>query len=153
MATSKAGSPISSKIAGSAMEGRHHALQAVYDMPSRSISGFGSWILPAMTRSGHRAIASGAKPDLLTTGRGSMFGSQPAPDDQAGWHTLRMYRRLQEDMDINCGCRTLRRASIEQMGRSSSTRNPARCPGERNQSELLGLGTIEFIPWHLGVVS
>src|SRR5256885_13648981 len=43
-------------------------------------------------------IASGAHLICFTTGRGSMFGSKPAPTIKLASNTP-MYRRLEEDMD------------------------------------------------------
>ncbi|MGT2494763.1 hypothetical protein ACU4GD_40980 [Cupriavidus basilensis] len=47
-------------------------------------------------------IASGANLICFTTGRGSMFGSKPAPTIKLASNTP-MYTRLESDMDINCG--------------------------------------------------
>ena len=47
-------------------------------------------------------IASGANLICFTTGRGSMFGSKPAPTVKLASNTP-MFTRLEEDMDINCG--------------------------------------------------
>jgi altronate hydrolase len=97
-------------------------------------------------------IASGANLICFTTGRGSMFGSKPAPTIKLASNTA-MYRRLQEDMDINCGLVLDGEASIEQMGQIIFDEILRAASGERTKSELLGLGDHEFIPWHLGVVS
>jgi altronate hydrolase len=81
-----------------------------------------------------------------------MFGSKPAPTIKLASNTA-MYRRLQEDMDINCGLVLDGEASIEQMGQIIFDEILRAASGERTKSELLGLGDHEFIPWHLGVVS
>jgi altronate hydrolase len=64
-----------------------------------------------------------------------------------------MYRRLEEDMDINCGLVLDGEASIEQMGQRIFEHMLRSASGERTKSELLGLGDNEFVPWHLGIVS
>jgi altronate hydrolase len=97
-------------------------------------------------------IASGANLICFTTGRGSMFGSKPAPTIKLASNTA-MYTRLEEDMDINCGLVLDGEASIEQMGQMIFDDILRAASGKRTKSELLGLGDNEFIPWHLGVVS
>ncbi|HEX6111653.1 MAG TPA: altronate dehydratase family protein, partial [Geminicoccaceae bacterium] len=47
-------------------------------------------------------VASGANIVCFTTGRGSCFGFKPAPSIKLATNT-EMYRRMEEDMDINCG--------------------------------------------------
>src|SRR5690606_16483572 len=47
-------------------------------------------------------IAGGANLIAFTTGRGSMFGAKPVPSIKLATNTP-MYKRLTEDMDINCG--------------------------------------------------
>lgn len=47
-------------------------------------------------------VASGANMICFTTGRGSVSGFKPAPCIKLATNT-EMYRKLEEDMDINCG--------------------------------------------------
>ena len=88
---------------------------------------------------------------MLTTGRGSMFGAKPVPSIKLATNTP-MYRRLEEDMDINCGEVLDGTASIAQMGRQIFQHLLRTASGERSKSELLGLGDHEFVPWNIGVV-
>lgn len=97
-------------------------------------------------------IASGANLICFTTGRGSMFGSKPAPTIKLASNTP-MYQRLEEDMDINCGLVIDGVLSVEQMGERIFRHILRSASGEPTKSELLGLGDHEFVPWHLGIVS
>ena len=97
-------------------------------------------------------IASGANLICFTTGRGSMFGSKPAPTIKLASNTA-MYERLRDDMDINCGTILDGQHSVQEMGQLIFDAILSHASGESTCSELLGLGDHEFIPWHLGVVS
>jgi altronate hydrolase len=97
-------------------------------------------------------IASGANIICFTTGRGSMFGSKPAPTIKLASNTP-MYTRLEEDMDINCGAILDGECTMEQMGQRIFDHILRIASGESSKSELLGLGDHEFVPWHLGIVS
>ena len=96
-------------------------------------------------------IAGGANVILFTTGRGSMFGAKPAPSIKLATNTP-MFRKLEEDMDINCGEVLDGTATIQGMGRQILDHILRVCSGERSKSELLGLGDHEFVPWNIGVV-
>jgi altronate hydrolase len=97
-------------------------------------------------------IASGANLICFTTGRGSMFGSRPAPTIKLASNT-EMFTRLEEDMDINCGLILDGQASVQEMGQLIFEDLLKHASGEPTKSELLDLGDHEFVPWHLGVVS
>jgi altronate hydrolase len=96
-------------------------------------------------------IASGAQLVVFTTGRGSAFGSKPAPTIKLATNTA-MYRVLDEDMDINCGDIIDGGVSIESKGEEILEAMIAIASGERSKSEMLGLGDNEFIPWQIGAV-
>ena len=97
-------------------------------------------------------IASGANLICFTTGRGSMFGSKPAPTLKLASNTP-MFKRLEEDMDIICGRVLDGECDIPQMGQLIFEHILRTASGQRSKSELLGLGDHEFVPWHLGIVS
>ena len=97
-------------------------------------------------------IASGANLICFTTGRGSMFGSRPAPTIKLASNS-EMFTRLEEDMDINCGRILDGEASVQEMGQLIFEQILKHASGEPTKSELLDLGDYEFVPWHLGVVS
>jgi altronate hydrolase len=97
-------------------------------------------------------IASGANMICFTTGRGSMFGSKPAPTIKLASNTP-MFVRLEEDMDINCGLIVDGEVSVDEMGERIFRAILEYASGKETKSELLGLGDNEFVPWHVGIVS
>ena len=97
-------------------------------------------------------IASGANLICFTTGRGSMFGSKPAPTIKLASNSP-MFQRLEEDMDINCGLILDGKLSVQEMGQQIFEQILRHASGEPTKSEALGLGDHEFVPWHMGVVS
>jgi altronate hydrolase len=96
-------------------------------------------------------IASGSQIIVFTTGRGSAFGSKPAPTIKLATNSA-MYRQLEEDMDLNCGDIIDDGVSIEEKGRQIIDRILAVASGEKSKSENLGLGDNEYVPWQLGAV-
>jgi len=142
------------KSLGSAMKGGTTPLQAVYEYAETiDTAGFVFMDSPGydpVASTGQ--IASGANLICFTTGRGSMFGSKPAPTIKLATNTP-MYRRLEEDMDINCGLVLDGELSVSQMGQHIFEHILRAASGQSTKSELLGLGDHEFVPWHLGIVS
>lgn len=96
-------------------------------------------------------IAGGANLICFTTGRGSCFGSVPAPTIKLASNTP-MYQRMVKDMDINCGVVIDGEATIEQMGQQIFAQILRHASGEKTCSEALGVGLNEFVPWPIGVV-
>jgi altronate hydrolase len=96
-------------------------------------------------------VASGGNLICFTTGRGSCFGFKPVPSIKLATNTA-MYRRMDEDMDINCGVILDGEASIEQMGQQIFDLVLEVASGQRSKSEALGLGNHEFTPWQIGAV-
>jgi altronate hydrolase len=64
-----------------------------------------------------------------------------------------MYRRLEEDMDLNCGTILDGEKTIEQVGEEIFRLMLRTASGKASKSELLGLGDNEFVPWHIGIMS
>ncbi len=95
-------------------------------------------------------VAGGANLIAFTTGRGSCFGSIPAPTVKLATNTP-MYRRMQDDMDINCGAILDGDETIETMGRKIFEIFLQIASGEPSKSEALGLGESEFVPWQAGI--
>jgi len=93
-------------------------------------------------------VAGGANVLCFTTGRGSAYGCKPTPSIKLATNS-EMYRRMVEDMDINCGD-VLDGVSIEEKGREIFERVLAVASGERSKSESLGYGEAEFAPWQIG---
>jgi altronate hydrolase len=94
-------------------------------------------------------IASGSQLVVFTTGRGSAFGSKPAPTIKLATNSA-MYRVLDEDMDINCGDIIDGSVSIADKGREILDEVIAVASGKKSKSEALGLGDNEFVPWQIG---
>ncbi|GHC17358.1 UxaA family hydrolase [Aidingimonas halophila] len=142
------------KSLGSAMKGGTTPLQAVYEYAEPiDTSGFVFMDSPGydpVAATGQ--IASGANLICFTTGRGSMFGSKPAPTIKLASNTP-MYQRLTEDMDINCGQVLDGELSMEAMGQEIFEYMLRVASGKPSCSEALGLGDHEFVPWHVGIVS
>jgi len=142
------------KSLGSAMKGGTTPLQAVYEYAERiDKSGLVFMDSPGydpVASTGQ--IASGANLICFTTGRGSMFGSKPSPTIKLASNTP-MFRRLEEDMDINCGLVIDGELTVAQMGERIFQQILRHASGDPTKSELLGLGDHEFVPWHLGIVS
>ena len=142
------------KSLGSAMKGGTTPLQAVYEYAEPiDKAGFVFMDSPGydpVACTGQ--IASGANLICFTTGRGSMFGSKPAPTIKLSSNTP-MFRRLEEDMDINCGLVIDGELTVPQMGQHIFEHILRAASGQPTKSELLGLGDHEFVPWHLGIVS
>lgn len=90
-------------------------------------------------------VAGGANLLAFTTGRGSVFGCKPVPSLKLASNSA-MYRRMEEDMDLDCGV-ILEGASVEEIGRRILETLIAVASGERTKSELMGIGEEEFDPW------
>lgn len=95
-------------------------------------------------------IAGGANLVCFTTGRGSCFGSYPAPTIKIASNTP-MYQRMIGDMDVNCGTVIDGTASLDEMGAEIFEKMLAVASGEPTKSEAMGVGEEEFAPWPIGV--
>jgi altronate hydrolase len=93
-------------------------------------------------------VAGGAKVLCFTTGRGSAYGCKPTPSIKLATKS-EMYKRMIEDMDINCGD-VLDGVTIEEKGKEIFERILAVASGECSKSEALGYGEAEFAPWQIG---
>jgi altronate hydrolase len=90
-------------------------------------------------------IAGGCNLVCFTTGRGSAFGSKPAPTIKLSTNTA-MYERMVDDMDINCGDIITGSATIQSKGREIYELFLRVASGEASKSEAQGLGDYEFVP-------
>lgn len=97
-------------------------------------------------------IASGANLIAFTTGRGSMFGSKPAPTIKLASNSP-MFNRLEEDMDINCGEMLDGTKTLDEMGQLIFSSMLDTASGKKSKSELLGLGDNEFVIWDIGIMA
>lgn len=93
-------------------------------------------------------VAGGANILCFTTGRGSAYGCKPTPSIKLATNS-EIYRRMTEDMDINCGD-VLDGVSIEDKGKEIFSKILEVASGERSKSEELGYGDAEFVPWVVG---
>ena len=95
-------------------------------------------------------IAGGAQVVCFTTGRGSAFGSKPAPTIKIATNDALM-ASMPDDMDIGCGD-VLRGVPLADKGAEILDAILAVASGVRTKSETLGLGDDEFVPWQMGAV-
>jgi altronate hydrolase len=95
-------------------------------------------------------VASGANILLFSTGRGSCFGCKPAPSIKLATNSD-VYRRMIEDMDIDCG-RIISGTPMSEVADEVLDALLAVASGRQSKSEMLGYGDHEFVPWRLGAV-
>lgn len=96
-------------------------------------------------------VAGGANVICFTTGRGSVFGSKPAPCIKLATNND-TFQRMEEDMDVNCGPVAFGEASVQEKGREIFELILDAASGRKTKSEELGFGDEEFTPWQLGAV-
>ena len=96
-------------------------------------------------------IAGGCNLVCFTTGRGSAFGSKPAPTIKVATNS-EMAKRMSEDMDIDAGEILSKGVSVEDKGREIYNMFLRVASGEVTKSEAQGLGDYEFVPWQIGAV-
>lgn len=94
-------------------------------------------------------VAGGANLVCFTTGRGSVYGCKPAPSIKLATNTS-MYRRMEDDMDINCGTILDGDESLAECGERIFREILAVASGKRTKSEQWGFGSEEFAPWVQG---
>ena len=142
------------KSLGSSMKGGTGPLMAVYRYAEPvTAKGFVFMDTPGFDPvSATGQIAGGANLIAFTTGRGSMFGSKPAPCIKLATNSP-MFHKLEEDMDINCGEILDGTASVQEMGQRIFELFLRTASGEPSKSEQLGLGDHEFVPWQIGIMS
>ncbi len=140
------------KSLGAVAKSGHAALRAVleYAEPVRT-SGLVFMDTPGFDPvSATGQVAGGANLICFTTGRGSAFGCKPVPSLKLATNSD-IYRRMKDDMDINCGD-MLEGVSLESKGREIFDTLLRVASGERTKSECLGYGDAEFVPWQIGAV-
>ena len=94
-------------------------------------------------------VAGGANVICFTTGRGSVYGCKPAPSLKLATHSP-LYRRMEEDMDVNCGTVIDGTETVAQAGERIFRLVLETASGKPSKSELLGFGEDEFAPWVVG---
>jgi altronate hydrolase len=93
-------------------------------------------------------VAGGCNVLAFTTGRGSAYGCKPTPSLKLATNSD-IYRRMIDDMDINCGD-ILDGVTIEEKGREIFEAVLRTASGEHTKSEQLGYGDAEYVPWVIG---
>ncbi|MEM7670936.1 MAG: altronate dehydratase, partial [Pseudomonadota bacterium] len=96
-------------------------------------------------------IAGGCNLVTFTTGRGSAFGSKPAPTVKIATNSD-LARRMPDDMDIDGGRVLSAGMSVEEVGREIYEALLRVASGAQTKSERQGLGDYEFVPWQIGAV-
>ena len=96
-------------------------------------------------------VASGATMIAFTTGRGSAYGCKPSPSIKLSSNTD-LFRRMEEDIDLDCGGISTGDATIEEKGEEILDYLLAVASGRKSKSEALGYGGLEFVPWQVGAV-
>lgn len=139
------------KSLGAAAKGGSTPLTAFYDYAEQvTAPGFVFMDTPGYDPvSATGQIAGGAQLVVFTTGRGSAFGSKPAPTIKVATNDA-LFRQMPEDMDINAGDVLSQGVSLQDKGQEILTRMLAVASGEKSKSETLGLGDNEFVPWQVG---
>ena len=94
-------------------------------------------------------VAGGANLVCFTTGRGSVFGCKPAPSIKLATNSP-MYRRMEDDMDVNCGTILDGEETVQQCGQRIFDLMLRIASGEPTKSESFDFGGAEFAPWVLG---
>jgi altronate hydrolase len=96
-------------------------------------------------------VAGGANLICFTTGRGSAYGCAPAPSLKLSTNTA-LWKRQEEDMDINCGEVIDGGVSVSEMGQRIFQLMLQAASGQATKSERHGYGQNEFVPWQVGAV-
>lgn len=93
-------------------------------------------------------IAAGANLIAFTTGRGSVFGSKPAPCIKLASNAA-LAAHMDGDIDVDCSP-VLSGESVAGAGARVFEELLAVASGKQSKSEALGLGDEEFVPWQVG---
>lgn len=96
-------------------------------------------------------VAGGANLVCFTTGRGSAFGSKPAPSLKLATNSP-LFEHQTEDMDINCGTIVTGEETLAECGERIFTQLLEMASGRPSKSEEFGYGDNEFVPWQLGAI-
>jgi arabinonate dehydratase len=94
-------------------------------------------------------VAGGANVLCFTTGRGSVFGCKPTPSLKLATNSS-LYKRMTDDMDINCGTIVDGEETIQDNGKRIFELILQTASGQKTKSEALGIGDDEFEPWKIG---
>jgi altronate hydrolase len=140
------------KSLGAAAKGGTTPLNAVYHYAEQvTAKGFVFMDTPGYDPvSATGQVAGGANIMCFTTGRGSAYGNKPCPSIKLATNSD-IYRRMEEDMDINCGD-IIEGVSLAEKGQQIFEHILRTASGEKTKSEELGYGENEYVPWYVGAV-
>ena len=141
------------KSLGAVAKGGTSNLQAVYEYAEPvTAKGFVYMDTPGYDPvSATGQVAGGANLICFTTGRGSAYGCAPSPSLKFSTNTA-LWKKQEEDMDLNCGEIVDGGVSIAEMGQRIFEMMLAAASGEPTKSERHGYGQNEFVPWQVGAV-
>ena len=141
------------KSLGAAAKGGTSPLTGVFDYAQQvSTKGFTFMDSPGYDPASVTGqIAGGANIVCFTTGRGSAFGSKPAPTIKIA-SNAELFARMPEDMDIGAGTILTEGVSVAEKGQEIYDMILRVASGARSKSEVQGLGDYEFVPWQIGAV-
>jgi altronate hydrolase len=141
------------KSLGAVAKGGTCNLEAVYDYAEPvTAHGFVFMDTPGYDPvSATGQVAGGANLICFTTGRGSAYGCAPSPSLKLATNST-LWRKQEEDMDINCGEIIDGSCSVAEMGQRIFEQVLATASGQLSKSEQHGYGQSEFVPWQVGAV-
>ena len=141
------------KSLGAVAKGGTSNLQAVYEYAEPvNAHGFVYMDTPGYDPvSATGQVAGGANLICFTTGRGSAYGCAPSPSLKFSTNTA-LWKKQEEDMDLNCGEIVDNGVSIADMGQRIFEMILKAASGEPTKSEKHGYGQNEFVPWQVGAV-
>jgi altronate dehydratase len=138
------------KSLGAIAKGGSSPLMAVYDY-AEPVMGPGLRFMDTpgndwMSVTGQ--MAGGCNLVIFTTGRGSVFGSKPAPTIKVCSNSA-TYQHMIDDMDFNAG-QVLEGVDMQVAADALFDLVLRTASGEPSKSEACGVGEAEFGPWQLG---
>jgi altronate hydrolase len=141
------------KSLGAVAKGGTSNLQAVYEYAEKvDKHGFVYMDTPGYDPvSATGQVAGGANLICFTTGRGSAYGCAPSPSLKLATNS-NLWRKQEDDMDINCGEIIDGSCSVAEMGQRIFELVLATASGTASKSERHGYGQNEFVPWQVGAV-
>jgi len=141
------------KSLGAVAKGGTSNLQAVYEYAQAvKAHGFVYMDTPGYDPvSATGQVAGGANMICFTTGRGSAYGCAPSPSLKLATNS-NLWRKQEDDMDINCGEIIDGNCSVAEMGQRIFELVLATASGNPSKSESHGYGQNEFVPWQVGAV-
>ena len=141
------------KSLGAVAKGGTSNLQAVYEYAEKvDVRGFVYMDTPGYDPvSATGQVAGGANLICFTTGRGSAYGCAPSPSLKLSTNSA-LWRKQEDDMDINCGEIIDGTCSVAEMGQRIFELVLSTASGNQSKSERHGYGQNEFVPWQVGAV-